>query len=335
MHSLEGSNHLLWLGLGTTLGVAVQFLFLLPSLARADLWRLSFRFDRKDPALRAIGRLGSWTLLVVLTNQLSLYVILAFAFGLQAARGTVSAYTYGWSIMQMPYAVVVVSVLGVLTPQLAGLSTSQDYAGLGDRLRFGLRQSLVIIIPCTLVLVVFAQPIVAIALNTPTARSSSPWASCSRSWRLDYRDSPSFNSACAGLQSMQRAREVFFLYALENILTIALAIVLGRHSLAGLIASVSIAYSAAAVVALYALARHHVRVASVIWARARASQPVGVAVRDAGHGADLRVVDFHARARLVIAVPRRRRGRRHRLHYVVVLASAALSARYARSVRLE
>ncbi len=266
MHSLQGSNHLLWLGLGTTLGVALQFLCLLPSLARSDLWRLSFRFDRKDPALRAIGRLGSWTLLVVLTNQLSLYVILAFAFGLPG-KGNISAYTYGWSIMQMPYAVVVVSVLGVLTPQLAGLSTSQDFAGLGDRLRFGLRQSLVIIIPCTLVLVVFAQPIVAIALHHANGTKQLSVGIVLAVLAAGLPGFTVFQLCVRGLQSMQRAREVFFLYALENILTIALAIVLGRHSLAGLIASVSIAYSAAAVVALFALARHQVHVASVIWAR--------------------------------------------------------------------
>ena len=52
--------------------------------------------------------------------------------------------------MQMPYAVVVVSVLGALTPQLAGFATDEDYEGLSERLRFALRQSLVIIIPCTL-----------------------------------------------------------------------------------------------------------------------------------------------------------------------------------------
>ena len=64
---------------------------------------------------------------------------------------------------------------------------------------------------------------------------------------------------------MQRAREVFFLYALENVLTIALCFVLGRHSLAGLTASVSIAYSVSAVIALVVLGRHHVRIGSVIW----------------------------------------------------------------------
>ena len=61
LHSLNGSRDLLWLGLGTTLGVAVQFLCLLPSLARSDLWRLSFRFDIRDPAVRAVSRLvSSW-----------------------------------------------------------------------------------------------------------------------------------------------------------------------------------------------------------------------------------------------------------------------------------
>jgi len=51
---------------------------------------------------------------------------------------------------------------------------------------------------------------------------------------------------------MQRAREVFYLYAFQNVLTIALCIAIGRHSIAELTASVSIAYSAAAVVALFA-----------------------------------------------------------------------------------
>jgi putative peptidoglycan lipid II flippase len=266
LHSLQGSSHLLWLGLGTTLGVAVQFLCLVPSLMRSDLWRLSFRLDRKDPALRAITRLGSWTLLVVVANQLSLYVVLAFAFG-DPGRGNVSAYTYGWSIMQMPYAVVVVSVLGVLTPQLAGLATGQDFAGLGERLRFGLRQSLVIIIPCTLVLVVFAQPIVAILLHHLNGTKSLAVGTVLAVLAAGLPGFTVFQLCVRGLQSMQRAREVFYLYALQNALTIALAIVLGRHSLAGLTSSISIAYSAAALVALYALRRHQVHIATVIWAR--------------------------------------------------------------------
>ena len=264
--SLQGSTHLLWLGLGTTLGVAAQFCILLPSLARSDLWRLSLRFDPHDPALRTIGRLGGWTLMVVLANQVSLYVVLAYAFGI-GGSGPVSAYTYGWSFMQLPYAVVVVSVLGVLTPQLAGFATAGDVGALAERLRFGLRQSLVIIIPCTLVLLILAQPIVAVLLNRANATHVLLAGTVLAVLAAGLPGFTVFQLCVRGLQSMQRAREVFYLYVFQNAATIALAVVLGRRSMAGLTASVSIAYTAAAVLALGALARHGVHVASVIWSR--------------------------------------------------------------------
>jgi putative peptidoglycan lipid II flippase len=264
--TLGGTTDLMWLGLGTTLGVAVQFLCLIPSLLRSNLWRLSFRLNLKDPALRAVSRLGSWTLLVVLLNQLSLFVVLAFAFGI-GGDGPVSDYTYGWSFMQLPYAVVVVSVLGVLTPQLAGLSTAADYEGLSERLRFGLRQSLVIIIPCTLVLLVLAQPIVAILLKHLNATHRLDVGTVLAVLAAGLPGFTVFQLCVRGLQSMQRAREVFYLYALQNGLTIVFCVAIGRHSIAALTASVSIAYSAAAIVALMSLARHQVVIASVIWSR--------------------------------------------------------------------
>jgi putative peptidoglycan lipid II flippase len=264
--TLGGSRDLMWLGLGTTLGVAVQFLCLVPALFRANLSRLSFRFNWKDPALRAVSRLGSWTLLVVLLNQLSLFVVLAFAFGI-GGEGPVSAYTYGWSFMQLPYAVVVVSVLGVLTPQLASMSTAADYEGLAERLRFGLRQSLVIIIPCTLVLLVLAQPIVSILLKHFNATHRWDVGTVLAVLAAGLPGFTIFQLCVRGLQSMQRAREVFYLYFLQNVLTVVLCVVIGRHSIAGLTASVSIAYSAAAIAALVALARHRVVIASVIWSR--------------------------------------------------------------------
>ncbi|MEO9180537.1 MAG: lipid II flippase MurJ, partial [Acidimicrobiales bacterium] len=264
--ALSGSRDLMWLGLGTTAGVAIQFFCLFPSLLRSDLWRLTFRTNVHDPAVRAVGRLGSWTLLVVVLNQLSLYVVLAFAFGI-GGNGPVSAYTYGWSFMQMPYAVVVVSVLGVLTPQLAGLSTAKDFVGLTMRLRFGLRQSLVIIIPCTLVLLVLAQPIAAILLNHVNASHNISAGTVLAVLAAGLPGFTVFQLCVRGLQSMQHAREVFYLYSLENGLTIVLCFALGRHSIAGLTASVSIAYSAAAIVALYALRRHDVFINAEIWSR--------------------------------------------------------------------
>jgi putative peptidoglycan lipid II flippase len=195
---------------------------------------------------------------------LSLYVVLAYAFGI-GGNGPVSAYTYGWSFMQMPYAVVVVSVLGALTPQLAGFATAEDFRGLTERLRFGLRQSLVIIIPCTVVLIVLAQPIVAILLHHLNAAHRLPVGTVLAVLAAGLPGFTVFQLAVRGLQAMQRAREVFLLYVLENALTIALCIALGRHSLAGLTASVSLGYTVTAVAALIVLARHHVNIITGVW----------------------------------------------------------------------
>jgi len=262
--SVQGTNHLLYLGLGTSLGVGLQFVALLPSLARADLWRLTFRLDLRDPAVKAVTRLGSWTLLVVVANQASLYVVLAFAFGV-GGSGPVSAYTYGWSFMQLPYAVVVVSVLSALTPQLSAFATQKNFAALAERLRFGLRQSLVIIIPCTFVLVILAQPIVAILLNHLDATHRLSAAVVLAILAAGLPGFTVFQLVIRGLQAMQRARTVFVLYALQNGLTIGLCFVLGRHSLAGLTASVSLAYGAAAVVALLTIGRLHVALVPALW----------------------------------------------------------------------
>jgi putative peptidoglycan lipid II flippase len=254
LSSVQHSSSLVGLGLATSAGVLIQALLLLPSMARSDLWRLSFRFDLRDVALRAVARLGAWTLAVVMANQIALYVILAFAFG-DSAKAPISAYTYGWSFMQMPYAVVVVSVLSAMTPQLAALSTASDHRGFTQRLALGLRQSLLVIIPLSAVLVILAQPVVALLLAHANGRHSLAAGTVLAVLAAGLPGFTVFQVAVRALQSMQRARDTFLLYLFQNSLTIALAVVMGRHSLGALTATVSIAYSAAAVAALVVLTR--------------------------------------------------------------------------------
>jgi putative peptidoglycan lipid II flippase len=167
--------------------------------------------------------------------------------------------------MQMPYAVVVVSVLGVLTPQLAELATKGDYDSLSERLSFGLRQSLVIIIPCTVALIILAQPLVGILLNHLNASTRLPAGTVLAILAAGLPGFTIFQLCVRGLQAMQRAVDVFILYVVQNAVTVVLCIVLGRHSLAGLTASVSIAYASAAVLALFVLSSRRVSVVSTIW----------------------------------------------------------------------
>ena len=127
---------------------------------------------------------------------------------------------------------------------------------------------------------------------------------------------------------MQRARQVFLLYVVENGLTIVVAFALGRHSVAGLTASVSIGYSVTAVAALAVLAHYRVRVAPVIWSvhmrrtltaslAATAAIVLVYATSGATHGAGL-VARFSAAlvlgavAYVVAVVLGQRRAARHR-----------------------
>ena len=266
LSNLNGSGNLVWLGLGTTCGVVLQFMCLLPSLAKSDLGRVTFNFNFRDPVVRTVARLGSWTLLVVVANQLSLYIVLAFAFGI-GGGGPVSAYTYGWSFMQMPYAVIVVSVLSALTPQLSKLASDKDFAGFAERLRFGLRQSLVIIVPCTIGLVLLSQPLVGVLLNHVHAEHRLLAGSVLAVLGAGLPGFTVFQVCIRGLQAMQRARDVFYLYALQNGLTVLLAMSIGRHSMSGLCASVSISYSAIALVGLANLTRHQVSISATLWSK--------------------------------------------------------------------
>ena len=124
-----------------------------------------------------------------------------------------------------------------------------------------------IIIPCTLVLLILAQPIVAILLNHVNAThkiSARHRARSARRGTAGLHGLPA--RACAGLQAMQRAREVFYLYALENILTIALCS--RRSDVTRSRASPRASRSPTApppLVALFALARHQVSIAAVVW----------------------------------------------------------------------
>jgi putative peptidoglycan lipid II flippase len=244
------ASRLILLGLGTTLGVALQALLLLPSLARVGATRLRWRFDLRDDAVRTVARLSSWTLGIVVTNQLALAVVLAVAFGLGGA-GPVSAYTYGWAFMQMPYAVVAVSVMGAVTPELARHWTNGDTQRFAQRFGTGLRGTMGVIIPASVGLVVLAQPAAALLLYRGHGTGHLLAGTVLAVLAAGLPGFACFQFAIRGLMSMQRARDAFALYVAENGLNVALALTMGRASMGALTATVSIAYSVAAVAALW------------------------------------------------------------------------------------
>jgi putative peptidoglycan lipid II flippase len=245
-------TQLILLGLGTSLGVVLQGVALIPSLRRADLGLLRWHWNPRDDALRAVTRLGGWTFGFVLANQLALFVVTILA-GSVAGSDPVSSYTYAYAFFQLPYGIVAVTVMSVVTPDLAQQWSTGHQAAFLKRMTGGLRAVLALIIPAAVGMLLLAKPSVALLLGNghSTPAGTATTGAALAMFALGLPGFCAYLYFVRVLQSMQRTRVAFSLYLVENALNIVLALLLVRPlGVRGLALSLSIAYSVAALLAL-------------------------------------------------------------------------------------
>ncbi len=245
-------TQLVLLGLGTSLGVVLQGVALIPSLRRADLGLLRWRWNPRDEALRAVTRLGGWTFGFVLANQIALFVVTILA-GSVAGPDPVSSYTYAYAFFQLPYGIVAVTVMSVVTPDLAQQWSTGHQTAFLKRMTGGLRAVLALIIPSAVGMLLLAKPSVALLLGNghSTPAETATTGAALAMFALGLPGFCTYLYLVRVLQSMQRTRVAFYLYLVENALNIVLAVLL-VHPLGvrGLALSLSIAYSVSALLAL-------------------------------------------------------------------------------------
>jgi putative peptidoglycan lipid II flippase len=112
--SLENHHsEVVLLGLGTSLGVVLQCLALIPSLRAASLGSIRWHWDLHDAALRTVVRLSGWTFGFVVANQVAQFVVILLA-GTAGGADPVSSYTYAYAFLQMPYGIVAVTIMSVV-----------------------------------------------------------------------------------------------------------------------------------------------------------------------------------------------------------------------------
>ncbi len=157
------------LGLGSTLGIAVQFLILLPYLKAAG-FRFHPRFDFRGTGLSHTLRLGVWTVLFVIVNQVAYTVVVRLASGGTAgavgadcaAAGSATGYTVyssAFLLVMVPHAIVTVSLATAILPRLSASAAETDLPGLARTLAATLRTTLALVLPFALVLPVVAREV--------------------------------------------------------------------------------------------------------------------------------------------------------------------------------
>lgn len=248
------ANHgaLLLLGIGNTAGVAVQSLFLLPSIRR-HASNLRPRFNFADSAVRELSHLSFWSFGSVLLNQAALFIVMAVAF---SHRGFVTAYNYAYLFFQLPYAIVSLSIMSVIQPQLASLWSRGDGEEFGRKLRQGLRTAVTITIPFAALYLAGSPLIIRIVLEHGymSAQGALLTAHALEGFAIGLPGFALYLSAIQACQAIKSMRLVFLLYALENILNIAFALILTPHlGVFGLSLAFGLAYDVAAVAAVLTL----------------------------------------------------------------------------------
>jgi putative peptidoglycan lipid II flippase len=148
-------SQILVIGGGTTLGVVVMTLALLPYL-RAVGFRYRPRLDLRHPALRQAGRLAGWMLVFVAVNQVAYLIVARLA---TSSKSTYTAYTNAYQLFQLPHAIVAVSVITALLPRMSGHAAEGRDDLLRADLSRGMRLSYVAIVPASFGLLVLAKPI--------------------------------------------------------------------------------------------------------------------------------------------------------------------------------
>ena len=144
------------LAVGTTGGIVLQTIALLPSL-RAVRFRLRLRWDWRGAGFRAAGPFAAWMLAYVVTNQLGFLVIVNLATASGAARGSTgfgySAYTYAFALFSLPYAVIAVSVITALFPRMSHSAGRSRRGEVINTMAGGLTLSAALLVPATAALV--------------------------------------------------------------------------------------------------------------------------------------------------------------------------------------
>lgn len=172
-------NQTALLGIGTTLGFVIQALILIPVVKKSGL-NLKVRFDWRNSDLKKSFRLGGWTLLFVLINQIGYLVIVkvATSAAVQAKIEGITTgvgftpYSYAYFIFILPHSIITVSVITALLPRISRLAHEKKDEAVKKNLVDSLQNIAVATAPSTLIFIVFGTAISALLYAGTSADDS-------------------------------------------------------------------------------------------------------------------------------------------------------------------
>ncbi len=220
------------LGIGTTLGVALQALILIPVLMRAG-YRWRPRFDWRGSGLGKAGHLAVWTLLLVVVNQAGYIAITRLATLANvnaAAAGTTPAglttYQKAHLIFMLPHSVITVSIVTALLPALSRIAHSGRLHQVGADVAGAMRLVAALIIPIGAVLMIVSPGIAVLLFGYGAATPDQAQLAglITSVFMLGLLPFTLFYVLFRGFYAVEDTRTPFFASLLMNVVALGVAI---------------------------------------------------------------------------------------------------------------
>ncbi|MFC3997884.1 murein biosynthesis integral membrane protein MurJ [Nocardiopsis sediminis] len=159
-------GQLVLLGVGTAAGMAAQTVVLLGSLWRTGFrWRprLDLRGSGLGEALRSAGWMFMYTCMtqigfLITANVVNRAGAASIREGFDVGAG-LTAYNYAYQLFQLPYAIIAVSLITVLLPQMSGHAADENWGEVRGGFSRTLRVSALVLVPLGLALALYAVPL--------------------------------------------------------------------------------------------------------------------------------------------------------------------------------
>jgi putative peptidoglycan lipid II flippase len=242
---------LVFLGVGTTLGVAAMAFAMVPSLVKARP-ALRFNPDFRHPAVRTLVALSGWTAGYVVANQIAIAIIYWLA--QNQDEGNLTAYSVAYIFFLLPHGLFSVSIMTTFMPELAVAAQEGDDTAYRERFALGLRLMALVVLPASLGYLALAYPVVDL-LPIGSDASTATTADVLGTFSIGLFGFSVYLYALRGFYARKNTKTPFLLNLAQNGLNLVLAVPLVMWlGVQGLGLAYSISYLVAAAVALAALA---------------------------------------------------------------------------------
>ena len=222
------SNQELLLGVGSTVGIVLQLLLLLPFL-RAAGFTYRPRFDFRDESLAKTLSLGLWTVLFVVVNQLAYVVVVNRASGGPASDpdGTgYFVYSNAFLILMVPHAIVTVSLATAILPTISAYASEGRLREMGTTIASTLRTTLAVVLPIAALLPVLAYDVANVLFGWAQGEAATRFATTLAVFAPALVFFTVHYLMLRGFYALEQTRRVFFIQCAISVTNIVLAVVL-------------------------------------------------------------------------------------------------------------